>query len=225
MLWNYLKIALRTLQRNTSYTVINMVGLALGIACCVLLALFVRHEWTYDRFHEQADRIVRVNRIAPEPSGDRRTTAATPVPLAPTLTASFPEVKTAVRLADGTVQVEREARRFEADALYADSTFFDVFTFAARRGAPRSALARPNAAILTEDAARTYFGKADPVGQSLAVRIENETVEVTVAGVIETPPTRSSLQFDVLLPFGLYAYNYTGIMRERSSSSAGTRRS
>ena len=71
MLWNYLKIALRTLQRNTSYTVINMVGLALGIACCVLLALFVRHEWTYDRFREQVDRIVHVNRLAPEPSADR----------------------------------------------------------------------------------------------------------------------------------------------------------
>ena len=68
MLWNYLKIALRTLQRDTSYTVINMVGLALGIACCVLLALFVRHEWTYDDFHEQVDRVVHVNRIAPEPS-------------------------------------------------------------------------------------------------------------------------------------------------------------
>ena len=174
----------------------------------------MRSELAVNDVFPNADRIVRVNRIAPEPSGDRRTTAATPVPLAPTLTASFPEVKTAVRLADGTVQVEREARRFEADALYADSTFFDVFTFASRRGAPRSALARPNAAVLTEDAARTYFGAADPVGQSLAVRIENETVEVTVAGVIETPPTRSSLQFDVLLPFGLYAYNYTGVMRE-----------
>ena len=214
MLWNYLKIAWRTLRRNTTYAVINVVGLALGIACCILLALFVRSEWTYDRFHEKADRIARVNRIAPEPSGDRTTAAVTPAPMAAALAHSFPEVEAAVRVVDGTVQVERADQRFEADALYADSTFLDVFTFETQRGAPRNGLARPEGAVLTARTARTYFGDADPVGQPLAVRIEDEVVEVTVAGVVETPPTRSSLQFDVLLPFDLYAYNYAGMIRQ-----------
>ena len=213
MLRNYLKIALRTLRRNPTYAVVNIVGLALGIACCILLALFVRHEWTYDRFHERADRIVRVNRIAPDPSGDRTTAAVTPAPMAAALAGSFPEVEAAVRVVDGSVQVERADRRFEAEALYADSTFFDIFTFEAQRGVPRDGLVRPDGAVLTAQAARTYFGDTDPVGQPLAVRIEDEVVEVTVAGVVETPPTRSSLRFDVLLPFDLYAYNYAGMIR------------
>ena len=213
MLSNYFKIALRNLQRNTTYAVINIVGLALGISCCILLALFVRIEWTYDRFHEKTDRIVRVNRIAPNPSGDLVERSSTPAPLAAALAGSFSQVEAAVRLTDGSIQVERADQRFEAEALYADSTFFDVFTFEAQRGAPRNGLTRPDGAVLTAQSARTYFSDANPVGQSIDVRIEDNVVSVTVAGVIETPPSRSSLQFDVLLPFELNRYNWPGTMR------------
>jgi hypothetical protein len=98
MLRNYFKIAWRTLRRHKMDAAINVVGLALGIACCVLLGLYVRSEWTYDQFHEKADRIVRVNRVSPTPEGGRSVDASTPAPLASALVQTFPEVETAVRL-------------------------------------------------------------------------------------------------------------------------------
>ena len=214
MLTNDLKIAWRHLLRNKTYAVINVVGLALGIACCVLLALFVRSEWTYDAFHEKADRIVRVNRVTTEPSGDRTTAASSPAPLAPALTEAFPEVETAVRLNDGSVRITQGDTDFEAEALFADSTFFDVFSFTLLRGTPERALRVPQGIVLTEPAARRYFGTADPLGETLTVRIENETIQAEVTGVVEAPPARSSLQFEMLLPFPLYAYNYSGRIRE-----------
>lgn len=214
MLRNYLKIAGRTLRRNKTYAVINIVGLALGILCCVLLALFVRSEWTYDQFHEKADRIVRVNRVAPDPSGDRVTHSSSPAPLGPALAETFPEVEATVRVADGSVQISRGENQFEAEALYADSTFFEVFSFEMQRGNPRKALRSPSGIVLTETAARTYFGAEDPISESLTVQIGEESIQVEVTGVVEPPPTRSSLQFEVLLPFETKKYSYSGLIRK-----------
>ena len=213
MLRNYLKIAWRNLRRNKTYAVINVAGLALGISCCILLALFVSSEWTYDRFHEKADRIVRVNRTKPNPSGDRVTHATTPAPLASALTATFPEVEMAVRMNKSSVRIAREGDQFGAQALFADSTFFDAFSFSMRRGNPQRALRVPKGIVLTERAARTYFGTADPMGKSITVQIVDEAIEVEVTGIVKAPPTRSSIQFDVLLPFELYKYQFSSTIR------------
>ena len=214
MLRNYLIIAGRTLRRNAPYAAINIAGLTLGVACCVLLALFVHNEWTYDRFHANADRIMRVNRIAPTPSGDRVTQASTPAPLAPALASSVPEVERTVRLASRSMRIERGPQPFDdAEVLFADSTFFDVFTFDRVQGAPQQALQRPNTAVLSRTAAQTYFGTDDPIGQRLTVHIEEKSVDVTVAGVVDVPTARSSVQFDAVVPFPLFRYEFSSQLR------------
>jgi putative ABC transport system permease protein len=218
MLRNYLKIAWRNLQRHKMDATINVVGLALGIACCVLLGLYVRSEWTYDQFHEKADRIVRVNRIPSSPGGDPSVQASTPAPLAAALVSTFPEVETAVRMNDRSISVTDGENQFRADALFADSTFFDTFTFPMRRGNPQTALRTPKGVVLSAPTARKYFGQTDPMGKSLTIEIEETRLQVEVTGVVGAPPSRSSIQFDLLLPFALYKYSFSGMIREVAMS-------
>lgn len=214
VLRNYLKIAWRNLRRHKTYAVVNIVGLALGIACCVLLALFVGSEWTYDQFHEKSDRIVRVNRVMTTPSGDTETEASTPALLGSALTQTFPEVEASVRLGDKSVRLTRNDETFTARALFADSSFFEVFSFLVKQGTPQPSFAGAGGIVLSESAAQTYLGSENPMDASFTVQIEDETVEVPVIGVVADPPSRSSIQFDVLLPFELYKYNFSGVMRE-----------
>ncbi len=214
---NYFKIAVRTLKRQKGYAFINIFGLALGIACCVLLFLYVQHEWTHDRFHEKAERIFRAVRVTTAPGGEQSLKASGPAPLAPALEATFPEVERAVRLADGGVSVQHEDTSFEEHVLYADSAFFAVFSFPLLRGDPQTALAEPNVVVLTEEAARTYFGTDDPMGQTLFVKFGGfveEALDLRVTGVVAGPPPNSSIQFDLLLPFSARTYRFAPAVRE-----------
>lgn len=214
MLRNYLKIAGRNLRRHKTYAVVNVVGLALGIACCVLLALFVGSEWTYDQFHEKSDRIVRVNQVVTTPVGDTETESSTPAPLASALTRAFPEVEASVRLRDKSVRLTRNDESFTVQALFADSTFFDVFSFPVQQGSPRQGFTGSGGIVLSESAAQAYVGASNPLEASLAVQIDEKTIELPVIGVVDDPPSRSSIQFDVLLPFELYKYNFSDVIRE-----------
>ncbi|MFB3133892.1 MAG: ABC transporter permease, partial [Rhodothermales bacterium] len=195
MLTNYLKIALRNLRRYKGYTAINVTGLAVGTACCLLIALFVRDELSYDRHHDNADRIVRVL------VGEQQT--STPTIIAPLFTREFPEVETATRLYPlgmfRPVVVRYGAQAFEeARFFYADSTVFDVFTLPFVAGNPQTALTRPQTLVLTESTARKYFGKENPVGKTVQV---GSGVDYEVTGVIEDLPSTSHVQFDVLASF------------------------
>ncbi len=228
MIRSYLKIAYRTLKRQKGYAFINVFGLALGIACCVLLFLYVQHEWTHDRFHEQAERIFRVNKARIDPGGGVSWSASQPALLASELEATFPEVQETVRLADGSVRVAANGAEIEEDALYADAAFFEVFTFPLLRGDPQTALAEPNTVVLTRRAARKHFGGENPMGRTLTVKIEDETVDLRVTGVAQNPPTNSSIQFDVVLSTDTYyEYNFSGILQRAALTrwdfpSAGT---
>ncbi len=192
-------IAIRGLRRNPGYTFLNVAGLAVGIACCLLIVLFVSDERSFDRFHEHADRIVRVTMIIP----DGRQIDVTPTAIAPLLTREFPQVEQAVRFYDigrfRAVAVQRGDRSWQEDRfMYADSTVFGVFTLPFLEGDPASALRRPNTVVLTRDTAVRYFGRATQlVGETL--RISSADYEVT--GVIENVPSNSHLQFDLLASF------------------------
>ena len=200
MLRNYFKIALRNLMRHKGYAFINIAGLAVGLACCLLIGLFVRSELSYDRFHEKADRLYRAW-VDEREEGERFFNTITPIPLGPTLERTFPDVQEAVRLYAYADLVRRGERQFTERIHLADSAFFDVFTFPLIRGDPQAALDQPNSVVLTEPIARKYFGDEDPVGQTLAVRVGGEVQDLTVTGVAEAPPEASSIQFDVLVPF------------------------
>ena len=201
MLRNYILISLRNLQRHFSYALINIFGLALGLAICLLLATWLRHEVSYDRFHSHADRIYRVS-MEYSFGGKVARPSVSPTALLPALL-SLPEAETGVRIYNPSqyshYRVKYRDRNFEESKFYfADSTFFNVFTFALTRGNPGKALSEPYSVVLTRKTAVKYFGDEDPMGKTLVV---NNAREYSVTGIVENPPTNSLIQFDFIASF------------------------
>ena len=205
MLHNHLKLVLRTLRKHPGYASINVVGLAVGLATCLLLFLYVRDELRYDAHHAEADRIYRVN-LKGALSGGAFDVATTPAPLAATFVDEFPEVEQAVRIRRWSeVLISHEDRRFYEDTFtWVDSTVFDVFTMPLRAGDPATALTEPNTVVLSEHAARKYFGAADPLGQTLRLGTD---IDLRVTGVMQDPPAASRFQFDFLASFVTQDYS------------------
>lgn len=200
MLKNYLTIAVRNLQKHPTLHAINIAGLAVGMACCVLMLLFVRHELSYDRFHDDADRIYRVQRASSSPTGIRFS-ATTPAGLAPSLQTEYAGVEKAVRFMLPFPQeklIEYEDQKvYETGLLWTDATVFDVFDFPLLAGDPETALVEPFTLVLTEEAATKYFGDLDPIGQTL--RISGwQPADYTVTGVLAPIPDNSHLPFQML---------------------------
>ena len=200
---NYLKIAFRTLHRNKSYAAINVLGLAVGMACCLLILLFVRDELSYDRFHEKSDRIYRIV----SDWGDF-SVPATNLPLVEALHTDYPGLAMA-RLIPFEGLMQHEDRRFrEERLLFANPAVFDVFTFPLVRGDPATALTRPFTVVLTEAMAQKYFPGEDPLGQTLT--FDNQA-ELEVTGVAEDVPASSHFHFDFLVSWATLdaAFNYS----------------
>lgn len=202
MLINYLTTTLRTIRRRPGAAFINMVGLAVAVACSLVIALFIRHELSYDRFHEKADRIYRLTFERQRETGLIRAGTTAP-PMGPAIAERFPEVERAVRFRYAReVLLSHGDRRFYEDRLfYVDSTFFEVFTFPLRRGDPATALHDPSSIVLTAEVAEKYFGDADPMGQTLRF---NDERTFTVTGVLKPLPSTTHLPFDVLIPFAAF---------------------
>ncbi len=198
MLANYVKIALRNLQRHKSYATINIAGLAVGLACCLLIALYVRDELRVDGYHENADRIARVTFDFQTPNVTRALAMVGP-PVGPALKAEFPEVVEAVRFLEGSFLFQRQddpSVQFQEDnGLYADASALDVFSFRLYRGDPKTALAAPFSVILAKTTARRYFGDEDPIGQTLM----REGRAYTVTGLLHDVPAASHFTFDLLV--------------------------
>ncbi len=201
MLKNYFKIALRNLKKHKGYTFINITGLAVGLACCLLIVLCVRDELSYDRYHDNADQIYRITLDAL--LGEQEINGPiSPAPMAQALVSDFPEVVQATRLftyMDETLVRYQDSRFVEERFFFGDSTFFEVFTFPLLRGDPETALVEPNTVVLTESTARKYFGQQDPIGQTLRV---NERTDYEVTGVMADVPTNSHFHFDFLGSLG-----------------------
>ena len=203
MLRNYLIVAWRNLVRQRVHTAINVGGLAVGLAACVLILLYVRDEMRYDRFHENGDRICRVLR-----GGSARTS----YPLGQVVRSGVPQVEEMVRL---SCKWERlvsygEKRFEETDFLYADPCFLEVFSFPLVRGDPRTALAAPFSMVISQTAARRYFGDGDPLGKTLTVGNQHE---YTVTGVAADVPPQSHFHFDFLATFaGTESVFYEGML-------------
>ncbi len=228
MFWNYLKVAYRNLLRHPVYAAINVVGLGIAISFCLLAFLFVRYEWTYDAFHENADRIFRVYA---EFEG-RITSENTPLVLGPAMSGAFPDVRS-VRMHSGLRIVHDRGQTTKVNILQADPSILDVFTFPLIKGDPATALEAPDYVVITETMAERYFSGQDPIGKSITVQDvepmvlkfgsggsgvrmisfglnlpssetkEDEsdkrpTQELTVTGVIRDIPKNSTLRFDFL---------------------------
>ena len=204
MLKNYFVVALRSIRRQKGYAFINVFGLAVGIAGCVLAGLFVRSELTYDRFHEKSERIVRPWVHEDYGPDEQFTNTVTPFPLGPTLAAEVPNVEAFTRLLPVAATVVRGAEATSENVLLVDSSFFDIFSFPLVAGSTNP-LARREAIVLTETAARRHFGDGDPVGRALTMRLDDQERTFTVTAVAADLPLASSVQFDALIPFSQLA--------------------
>ncbi len=196
MLKNYIKIAWRNLQRNKAISSINIFGLAVGIACCLIITGFVTHELSYDRFNEKADQIVRVVFKGSINGGLMKEANVMP-PVAQTLKADFPEVLDATRLRinNASLIAYKEKTIREYAIANVDSNFFNVFTLPFVIGNPKTALLDPRGVVITEEIARKYFGSENPIGKVLQVKTwNNATLKVT--GVIKKIPVNSHFKLD-----------------------------
>ncbi len=203
MLSNYLKIAWRLILRNKVYTAINLLGLAIGIACTVLISLYVLDELSYDRFHEKADRIVRVVENQSDQEGNVAEMATTFGALAPVLETEFPEWESVSRLfrISPLVSVNEEKKFQEKSFFFADSTALEVFDFEMRAGDRATALDAPFSLVITETAAKRYFGEENPMGQVLTVRDDEGENDFKITGVLKDIPGNSHIYFEFLASY------------------------
>src|SRR5882762_5167911 len=201
MLRNYLLISLRNLKKHFTYSLINIVGLGLGLATCLLLVTWIRHELSYDRFHEKANRLYRAS-LEYSFGGQTNKTNVSPTALLPVLQKSFAEIENGVRVYNPSSYspfiVRKDEKLFQEGMFYfADSTFFEIFSFNLLHGDAHIALKAPRSVVLTQTMANKYFGDEDPMGKVLQI---NNQADYTVTGVMEVP-SNSLLQFDFIASF------------------------
>ena len=197
MFKNYFKIAVRNLWRNKSFSVINILGLAIGIATCLIIMLFVNNELSYDSYNEKANRMFAVS-FQGNVQGEKMNEGTVMPPVAQTLKADFPEVEAATRLRNyGTPKLVYGNRSFKEDAFaFVDSNFFQVFTLPLIEGNAKNALLEPNTIVITKTLANKYFGNADPMGKVINLKNENNT-PYRVTGVIDKVPVNSNFHFEL----------------------------
>jgi putative ABC transport system permease protein len=197
MLKNYFKIAFRNLWRHRVFSLINILGLTVGMTACFLIFLYVRFELSYDKFHSKGDRIYRI-------ICDIKTPTETMKPggpawaVGPHLMGGFPQVEAAVRTTDDELLVRKGNVKFqEKKSLWADSSFFQVFDFKLIKGNPHTALNDPLNVVFSESAVKKYFGNKDPIGQTVLLTGDGFTAKVT--GVMKDIPENSMIQADMLV--------------------------
>ena len=203
MFKNYIKTAFRSLYKNKGFTAINIFGLALGLATCLLIVLYVVDELSYDRYNTKADRIYRVNADL-KLGENRKDYAVTMPPLAKTLVAEYPYVEDAVRIKNAyTMHVKKgEVNMIENKVAFADPSLFNVFTLPMISGDAKTALAEPNSVVMTESTAKKYFDKTDVVGRMMVLN-DNQNFKIT--GVIKDVPKNSHFNFDFFLSMATWA--------------------
>ncbi len=198
MIKNYFTIAWRNLWRNKGFSAINIAGLAIGIATCLLIILYVSHETGYDRFNEKSGRIVRVF-FQGEIQGQKMKESTVMAPVAGVMKTDYPEVEDATRLRSSyeKPKIMYDGKTFRDDVMaYADANFFSVFTLPFVQGNAATALAEPNTMVLTETVAKKYFGNAAAMGRVIGIKGKDVTYKIT--GVMKDIPANSHFQFGLL---------------------------
>ena len=218
MIKNYFKVAMRYLLRNKGYTAINVVGLALGITACMLIMLFVRSEWSYDKMHSNADRLHRVW-LQEIYEGQTFTNTITPLPLGHTMKANIPDIEASCRVTNFNTFVQNNGSRFNESINLVDSNFFQVFDFEIAEGDRNNALLNTNSIVLSKALAQKYFGKGQAIGKNLELQLGNEKFLFTVTAISGKVPVESSIQFDMLIPHSNDKYLFSERARTRGWTS------
>jgi len=199
LMWSYIRLTLRKIRRQKGYSLINIAGLALGMACCILILTWVQDEYSYDRFHQNSSRIFRVNSEI-QAGGEVSYTAGSPAPVGKALVEEYPEILNSVRVQAGWERwyFHYEDVDFIKNKLAAvDASFFEIFSFPFLKGDPETALREPHSMVLTESLAKKCFGDEDPMGKIIQ---KDDDVDMIVTGVIADIPRNSHIQFDYAFP-------------------------
>ena len=198
MFKNYFKIALRSIRKNKLYSFVNIIGLTTGITGCILIGLFIWNELSYDNFHINGDRIARIT-MEYGGGGTVNKVAVTGTKAGPQLKRTFPQVETFTRVIKYPRSVAYGGKVFnEKNVLYADADFFRLFSFNLLRGNAATVLASPNTIVLTNSAAKKYFGDDNPIGKTLRF---NDIQDYEVTGIVKDVPLNSQVQFDIVASF------------------------
>ena len=211
MVKNYLTVAIRSLVRDRFYALINISGLAVGVAFSILAFLYVQEEWTFDGFHKNGDRIYRIYSHAPDHIGSSSSSM-----LGPALQTAFDDGVTPVRVHNRTATLTVADVTIREREAFVDPNFLSVFTFPSVEGDVSSALTDRHSIVLTESHARRLFGEARPVGKTVSCEIRRTSIDLVVTAVLKDPPRNSTFRFGCLLPFELSPqaadpWNYSNI--------------
>src|SRR5678816_1252327 len=215
MIKNYLKIAWRNIVKSKTFSFINIAGLAIGLACFILIAMFVVDELSYDRYNEKADRIYRVNSDIRFGGTDLKL-AVSCDPMGATLKKDYPQVEQFARFYNsrGSKLIKKGDQFINEDRVaHADSTTFDVFTLPAISGDTRTALNEPNTVVITESAAKKYFGSTEAIGKTLETNDNNSTL-YKVTAVIKDIPENSHFHFDFLFSMDNVEYQFGNFLSQ-----------
>ena len=201
MFKNYLKSAFRNLRRNRLYSIINTLGLALGLACCVLIYLYVSDEFSYDKFHENKRDLYQVLRIFYSPTDGKIISKQSTVPpaLGPELPAYFPEVKYQSRFTSSQRVIRYNEKMFRESIHMVDTPFFEMYSFKLLSGDPATVIAKDNSIVFTRSYAEKYFCDVDPVGKTVTLISGQDRKDFIVTGVAQDVPKNSTLQFNIVL--------------------------
>jgi putative ABC transport system permease protein len=217
MLRNYIKIAFRNLWRNKGYSLINLLGLSVGLCICYLIFLYVKFEKSYDSFHDKADRIYRVvtdtktqeNAIYTDRTGGA---------IASSMQTDFPEVESFVRIKFWTFLVRYKDKKFQEEkTFFAEPSFFSIFSFPLLKGNSKTALEQPFSVILSESAAKKYFGTEDPIGKSIL--LAGRGFPATVTGIMKDFPENSYMKADMLVSMSTYNTIFPGVINDYNNLS------
>jgi putative ABC transport system permease protein len=200
MFKNYFKTAWRNLAQNKVYSFINVAGLSPGLACAMLIMLYVKDEVSFDRFHKNVNNIYRIVSKSNQ-QGQEKEMSTTGFLQGPRFTQNVPGIQSFVRVQNGTEDIKKGTEVLSQSLLYVDSSFFSVFTFPLLSGNPETCLTELHSIVLSEDAAKKYFGTTDAVGKMVKIKDDSTFVPYKVTAVAKRCPQNSSIQFDVLLPF------------------------
>ena len=213
MILTHIKIAVRNILRHKVYSFINIAGLSVGMACCILIFLWVNYEFSFDRYHEKANRIYRLATYM-DFGKMRGGYAASNYIAGKTLAKDYPEVEKSVRFQKipFKILIQFKDKQFYEDNIFmADDTVFNIFTFPLIKGDPKNALKRAFSVVITEDMAQKYFGDEDPIGRVL--KADNE-VDLSVSGIIQNVPLNSHFIFNGLVSFETLRYIYENYQKE-----------
>lgn len=209
MFRNYFKVAIRNLHKQLSLSLINILGLSMGLACCILILLYITDELSFDRFHRQRGQLYQLTCLRTEQDGSSEKFAISALVQGPAFQQSIPEILDFTRVNTRETVVKKGQQVTSEQVSWVDAHFFRIFTFPLLQGNPSTVLEDPHSMVLTEPVAKKYFGSASAaLGQSLGVEVNGKFELFKISGVAKQAPENSSIRFSILLPFSYFQTAY-----------------